>query len=633
MVTILLLIACAWTALLYMPSIEGPFIFDDTPNIELNEAIRWGESHEPEFGELSFHNPNYRRPVAYVTFGLNHWLHGYDTFGYRVANLVIHLLNGLLLFGLVIAIGKSPAMRMERKRAAQIALVAALLFLVHPVATQSTAYIVQRMTSLATLFYLASLLLYAQGRSDQQRRVWLYSGSALCGLLAIGSKENAATLPISILLFEVYFYREWQWRRVKKRLAIPLAAGAAVTLAIVFLFLGDDPLSRLLSGYASRDFTLEQRLYTELRVVVYYLTLFVFPYPGRLNLDYDFPLSTSLLDPITTLVSVLALLALAAIALITARHQRLLSFAICFFLLNLIIESSFVALEIIYEHRTYLPFTFLFVAVAYYLLTGVRDRRVSLGIIAAIVAVLSFWTYQRAAIWADDVALWQDVASKSPEKARAHHNLGVALRDQSRYREAIAPLKKAIELSPDHPRARQNLADAYYNLGDYETSLLYFRQVADRQPEFAQAYLGQGNALYALNRVAASVEPYRHYIALRPTDASAHLRLGLALAETGHEDAAIKHFRYAAELDAQNVVARRNLAVLMFNRREDADTVIRLLEEASRLEPDNADIWADLGLVLSETPRKSESIPALKRALKLNPDHAAARQLMNKLGK
>lgn len=627
-----LLLACSFTSLLYLPSIDGHFIFDDTPNIELNEAIRWGGDSEPSFGELSFSNPNYRRPVAYATFGVNHLLHGYDTRGYRITNLLIHLLNGLALYALVIATFNTPAMRNKRESAKWVALAATLLFLVHPVAVQSVAYIVQRMTSLASLFYLLSLLLYAKARLASRHPLWLFAGCATAGLVGLGCKENTATLPVVILLYELYFFRDLQWRNIRG-LAAPSGIVIAASIVIVLLFLGDDPLSRLTAGYSTREFTLAERLLTEMRVVVRYITLFVFPHPNRLNLDYDFLLSTSLLSPITTLLSLLLLVGLAAFATASAKRWRLLSFAIWFFLINLMIESSVVPLEIIYEHRTYLPFTFLFVTLAYYLIGADKGFPARAGIVIALVLASTFawWTYQRAVIWSDEVLLWQDAVSKSPSKARPHHNLGVALRDQKRYQEAIPALERAVELDPGHIRARQNLADALYNTGAYAAALSRFQEVAVRDPGYTRAHLGRANSLYKLDLVEPSIAAYRQYVGLEPQDADAHLKLGIALAETGKIASAAEHFRRVVQLDDGNIVARRNLAVLMFNQREDAEEVIRLLEEASALDPDNADILADLGLVLSETPRRGEAIPVLKRALALDRNHPAAGELLEKL--
>jgi hypothetical protein len=133
-----------------------------------------------------------------------------------------------------------------------------------------------------------------------------------------------------------------------------------VVLAIVALmYLGTHPVEKILSGYKARDFTPAQRVLTQFRVVIFYITLLIFPHPSRLNLDHDFPISNSLIDPVTTILSIGVIVGLMGLAIYKGKKERLLSFCILWFLANLVIESSVIGLEIIFEHRMYLPFMLL----------------------------------------------------------------------------------------------------------------------------------------------------------------------------------------------------------------------------------------------------------------------------------
>jgi Flp pilus assembly protein TadD len=629
---VLMLLASAWTFTLYYESLDGPFIFDDTPNIELNTAIRWGEQATGKAEELSFDNPNYRRPVAYATLGMNYYFHGYDVWGYRVVNVVIHLLNGFVLYLLIWTTLQTPALAGRYKNSREIALLASLLFLVHPVAVQSVAYVIQRMASLSALFFLLSLFCYARARISCRYKALLYGGCATAAALALGSKENAAVLPIVILLYELYFFRNLKWENIKG-LVGTIMAGLFVFGLIALFFLGENPVERVIGGYGGRDFSLDERLLTELRVVVYYLTLFVFPHPGRLNLDYNFGLSTSLIDPVSTLLSLLVLVGLVGLAIYSARRYRILSFAIWWYLINLVIESSVIPLEIIFEHRTYLSFMMMFAAFSVFLVQYVQDRSKRLVIVGILIGVMSFWTHERAGVWGDKVALWQDVVEKAPGKARSNQNLGVALRDRSDYEEAIPYFREATRLDPSHVNAQQNLGDALLKTGQFELALSQFNRVLEISPSFAKAHLGRGHASYELGRTQEAIEAYNEYLHFNPDDTSAHFKLGVAYAEVGQESSALSHFHRVAELDRNHVEARINLAVLVFNERGDAEEAVKFLREAVSLEPDNADIWADLGFVLVESGEYGEALVALQNAIELDSDHPMANKLLKKIEK
>ncbi|MDT8288032.1 MAG: hypothetical protein RQ748_13060, partial [Elusimicrobiales bacterium] len=180
--------------------------------------------------------------------------------------------------------------------------------------------------------------------SSRAGRVWL-TGAAGAGLCALGSKEIAATLPLLIFLCEWYFIQDLS--RVWLKRALPfLLSLAGLFLLIVFVHLGADPLAAIQGAYRHREFSLGERLLTELRVVVFYLSLFFYPAPQRLNLDHHFALSGSLLEPVATLLAGLAIVFLASAAILSARRSPLFSFALAWFLLNLAIESTVIGLEI-----------------------------------------------------------------------------------------------------------------------------------------------------------------------------------------------------------------------------------------------------------------------------------------------
>ena len=478
---VVLILATAWTFALYSESLDGPFIFDDTPNIEQNKEIQLETLSFKGIKEVFLESFQPRRPIVNFSFAVNYYFHGYEVWGYHIFNVLIHLLNALVLYFLAKNTLQTPALSGRYKAPVEISLTAALLFLVHPVAVQSVAYVVQRMTSLATLFFLLSRLCYAKARLTATHKKLLLAGSLSAGALALGSKEIAATLPIVILLYEFYFFQDLKWEFAKKHV-IWLGAGLFVFGLIAFVFLGDEPFKRILSGYGGRDFTLGERLLTELRVVVYYLSLLVLPHPSRLNLDYDFHLSSSLIDPVSTLTSLLVLVVLTGIAIYTARRYRLLSFTIWWYLINLAIESTVIPLEIIYEHRTYLPFTMIFVVFAAVFHRFIHDKRWRFALIGILISIMSLWTYQRAAMWGDNIAFWKDTISKSPGKSRPYTNLGVILLEKNHLPESFPYFEKAVHLDPENPETHHNLGVAYESISDTDKAIKHYQRAIEFYP-------------------------------------------------------------------------------------------------------------------------------------------------------
>jgi Flp pilus assembly protein TadD len=592
-----LILATAWTFTLYSESLNGPFIWDDITNIERNREIRLETLSFKGIKDVFFESLQPRRPIVNFSFAVNYYFHKYEVWGYRIFNVLIHLLNAIVLYFLAKNTLRTPALSGRYNEPVKISLTAALLFLVHPVAVQSVAYVVQRMTSLATLFFLLSLLCYAKARLNVTHKKLLLAGSLSAGALALGSKEIATTLPIVILLYEFYFFQDLKWELAKKYV-IWLGACLFVFGLIAFVFLGDEPFNGILSGYGKRDFTLGERLLTELRVVVYYLSLLILPHPSRLNLDYDFHLSSSLIDPVSTLTSLLVLLVLTGIAIYTARRYRLLSFTILWYLINLTIESTVIPLEIIFEHRTYLPFTMIFVIFAAILHQSIHDKRWRFALIGILISIMSLWTYHRAAMWGDDIALWKDVVSKSPEKSRPHNNLGAILRDKNYIRESLPYFEKAVLLDPENSEAHKSHIDALYRLGRLHEALI-------------------------------SSETY---VRLWPDKSDGHTNLAIILQNTGRVAEAVKHYERAIELDKNAVRARIYLAQLLFNHRAEAARPIELLKEAVGLKKTDPEIRINLAQVLMATGRKNDAASELKQAIALDPDNASARKLLRQMG-
>jgi protein O-mannosyl-transferase len=550
--------------LIYAGSLGGPFLFDDGNNILDNPHIRITHLSWEDLMRAGFESPLANRPVAYMSFALNYYLGGYHVAGYRLLNILIHIFAGFFLYLFFKTTLRLPAVQMRYGRHPWLPYVAALIWLIHPLHIQSVTYIVQRMTSMAAMFYVLSMLLYARARISASRlkQALLSAGCLFTGLLALGTKEIAATLPLFIFLYEWYFFQDLSRNWLKHGIIF----GAAALLAMIgvsYLYLDGQPLAKLMAGYQGRDFTMGQRMLTEFRVVILYLSLVFYPHPGRLNLDYDFPLSDSLLNPATTLLSLGTIIACLILAARLARKDRLLSFCLLWFFANLAIESSIIGLELVFEHRTYLS-SMLIVLMALILAERhAASKALKIAAICSVVLIFCAWTFERNSVWRSDVAIWQDTVTKSPHKARPHNNLGNALKLQGDLAGAIKHYREALSISPNYPKAYNNLGTALAAQGKPEQAVEQFEQALQLNPAYAEAYNNIGATLAGQKKFKEAAAYFAEALRLRPDHAGAYNNMGTALIKLNRLHDALAHFYAAMRLNPRDEATRKNIEICL----------------------------------------------------------------------
>lgn len=482
--------------LAYSNSLDGGFVFDDVPSIVENRVVHDLASFAPG-GDGYSSRPT--RTVGYLSFALNYRVGGLQPGGYHAVNLAIHLANAALVFALVLLTFRTPRLAPSplARSARAVALAAAALFVTHPIQTQAVSYVVQRLTSLATLFYLLAIVLFATVRlargGPAWRRVAGHAAVVASAALAMKTKEIAFTLPFAVAVYEVSFF-DGSVRERARRLA-PVAA----TLAIIPLTLLDvgAPLREVLAEAEARTAVQTRAsrldyLATELPVVVSYLRLLLLPVGQSVDPDVTF-WTTFLAPPVVGSALVLgALLAFAAALYLRTGGRRgernadpawrIVAWGIVWFFVALSVESSVIPIvDPMNEHRVYLPSAGFFVAIA--VVAGLAARALSparagglvAGAAVAVAAVLAIATLARNEVWTDEISLWTDAASKATRKARPWNNMGAALHDGGRHQEARAALENAIRIEPGYARA-------YYNLARIVLTV-------DRRPEEALALL------------------------------------------------------------------------------------------------------------------------------------------------
>jgi hypothetical protein len=229
---------------------------------------------------------------------------------------------------------------------------------------------------MAGMFYLLSLVLYVKGRlSTGRSRVLYFGGVVLTYLLGVFSKENVAILPLFIALYEFYFFQRLDLGPKGRKIVFGLVGALLILGAFGLIIWGRRYFNLIIEGYEYRTFTMSERVLTQFRIVLYYVTLLIYPHPSRLNLDYDFPISKTMIDPPMTLVCILIVAGLIGYSIWAAKKRPMISFCILWYFGNLVIESSIFPLEMVYEHRLYLPAVGPFVLFSLMVIRGVEKMK------------------------------------------------------------------------------------------------------------------------------------------------------------------------------------------------------------------------------------------------------------------
>ncbi len=362
-----MLLLAAFAFIAYSNSFDSAFHFDDYSSITAQAYIK--SLHNIPYFFYYEGSPLVSRPVTMATFSLNYAIGGLEPLSYHYVNFFIHLANSLLAYALLLLTLKG---RIDEH--VNVSFLAALMFAVHPVGTQAVTYIVQRAEILSAFFYLLSLVLFVKAslkkveakvkiKSFSTSTLTFYSLSILSAVLAMGSKEISVTLPFMILLYDFFFISDGSVKRLSRSWPIHILLFLSLIPLVYFIgaaqlktFITTDsvaspPTSSIYAG--TEAITRYEYLLTQFRVIWVYVILLIFPV--NQNLDYSFPVSKTILEPVTTLPSLIGIVLLLTSAFFLFKRQRFMSFFIFWFFIVLAPTSTVAALpDVIYEHRVYL---------------------------------------------------------------------------------------------------------------------------------------------------------------------------------------------------------------------------------------------------------------------------------------
>ncbi len=507
---------------IYSNTLKASWHLDDYPTIVNNKQIHINElspSALCSLFQLSKNDLNYRlsRPLSYLSLALNWYIGNHQVIGYHIVNIIIHILTSGFLYLFLLSALKTPrfAGRFQGDES-NIALLASVLWAIHPIQTQAITYIIQRMASQSAMFYILGLFFYIQGRfqTDKWPRWAFFSGTLLCMLLAVGSKENTITFPLSIGLVEIILFQSFSSPENRKTCIqiVTAVTVATLTLAILMLFaMLPDPLSTFQTLSGKRSFSLTERLMTEPRIVLNYLVQIFYPLLNRFSIEHPITISTSLVEPITTLLSLLSITGLLVFGLLRIHRFPALSLAILFYFLNQVVESSFISLELVFEHRNYLPSLFIFLPVAIGVVQGLRyfqreNKQVmfflSSSVLTLLLMVIGMTTFTRNGIWSSEKTLWEDAIEKSPLSARPWGSLAHYYSSTGYYDKALELYKVSLtkqRITGFFPAiVLRNMGVIYSIKHDYVNALACFDRALSDDPHYTQSLYDKASVLIIL---------------------------------------------------------------------------------------------------------------------------------------
>lgn len=624
---IVLFLLTAAAFMIYATTIHSEFLFDDISGITAKPRLTTFKT----FTELSYWMNLDHRPVSELTFAVNYFFGKYNVTGYHLVNILIHILNGWLVYLLLSKLlsFKTLIDKIPFQHRHLVALFIALLFITHPIQTQAVSYTIQRMTILSSLFYLLAVYLYLQGRLEylqNQKRaksVAMLVLALFSGLLAILSKQDAITFPAAFALVELFFIRTKDGKPCRKYLTGFLSFIGLVLLLIVIT--GHLPSE-------TETITRKDYLLTQFRVIIKYIQLLFVPV--NQNIDYDLELSTTLWS-FPVIASLLFILALLAAGVILYRKKRLISFGIIWFFLTLSVTSSFIPInDVLFEHRLYLPIIGFNIAVVYtgaYFLAA-KHRTLLVVLLTLIVLACSAGSNRRNQVWKSEYALWKDSASKSPRNPRPWNNLGVALQHMGRTGEAKKAFKHSLQVDSSYTLAINNLGYLHYTEGDLQTAFNLFSSAILLDSAYTDALNNAGGALVKLKRAQEAIVLYERAIRSAADYGNSYHNMAIAymhMNEFGKALETINRYLAIKPDDPDGLVWLGECYYYMQKFPE----AIQAYERSIRLAPESHAGLTGLGNVYRAMGDTGKARDCYIRALRINPTYEPARSGLERMGK
>jgi len=587
-------------AIIYSNTLVQEWHFDDYPNIVEDASIHWKNITFNSIWKTvttdGFGQNSVSRPIPRLTFAINYYFTGLNTLSYHITNIVIHLITAFFVYLVfqktLIILSSRKETNFAEYTCQDIALLGAVFWAIHPMQTQSVVYIVQRMASMAAMFYIIAMFCYIQGRlkSGRVKRVIFFGACFVFWILAVFSKENAVLLPLSVIIYEIIFFGITKKKVFYFVSSFMISFVIAISILVftqgynvrviyeIYSILED----KIITSYVYRPFTMIERLLTEPRILVWYLFLIVCPISDFLSLESDIVVSTSLFNPISTFISLVFILMLLFLSVLYYKKLKILSYAILFFLVNHIVESTFIGLELYFEHRNYLPSIFLYLVIAYGLMNLYSyyqaKKRVVMNflVIFFIVSILvseGNATYLRNDIWQTEETLHQDNLDKAPNNIRPRISLSSYYLRNGKFDESLSQLRVAEGIvNSDTVRIQKNwigllyhnFGATYHRMSEFDKSKINLLKSLEYDQYSWETHTLLGILFFMDGDVDQSIKAYTNAVTINSSDPKLFNMLGKAIYSTGQFQIALEAFRKGLDL-AQTQQQHSLVKLINFN--------------------------------------------------------------------
>lgn len=558
------------TILSYFASLSYGFQFDDIANIKKMFAIR----HD-SFRTLFFARPRW----------ISHWLNTiyysqvqFNPMLYRVGNLIIHSLGGVLVFYLIYTLLSGlRAHNFFKRNCVFIAATTAGLFLLHPVQTQTVSYVIQgQLEGMAGVLTIAIVLLFVKWVQAKT----VLGRSLLGGLLvficalSIGAKEITIVAPLLVLLTDWFFIAQGNVQELKNRWLYHLTVWVAILATYIYFkasFMYKAATLQLESrNNIGNQLTQDPRekilpvqfAISQFKVILHYIVMFVWPF--NISVEYDWMLSTSFFAAdcflpflaLTTLWSCLAYT-------LSKNKTNTIAFGFAWFFIAVLPRSSIIpSSELLVDYKTYLASMGMLLVIASGLVwlaqfvvqklatrSSAAAMPIMCSMLGATLLLTGFATHERNKVWRSGLDFWGNVMENAPGKARAYNNFAVALSDQKKYREAIPFYKKAVQMDGKYPDPWNNLAVIYSLLGDLDGAIEAMKQTIRIQPYYPEAYNNMASFLIQKKDYEEAEKMIKVALKLRKHYGKAYFNYGKMYLQQEKLEEALPYFKKAC-LDA-----------------------------------------------------------------------------------
>lgn len=635
-----------FASIFYYASLTYEFQFDDIANIERHFAIRHNT-----FKSLFFSGTRW---ISYWLNTLYYHIGHFNPFWYRVGSVAIHVTNASLIFFILKFILKKTASKIFFKTYADIiAWTASLLFLLHPVQTQTVTYVIQGQLEGLAMMCILSMILCNLYRSYSQKllnRTLLTLLLYVLAAFSCGTKEIAIISPALLLLVDWFFIAQGEFASLKKRL--PLYIGLFILIAGIYTYhlkpsffvdilglksVAKNNIGNIITQDPKASISVWDFFISQFKVVLHYIWIFIWPF--GISVEYDWLLSTSFfaLDCIVPFL-ILMVLALATLKLLWEDKKNPIGFAALWFFICIAPRSSIIpSPELLVDYKTYMAsfgiFLLLSCALIWTLNYSIKQlsyvpkaldilhHKYSQVILTCMLALpLGLATAQRNTVWSSGTEFWGNILKNAPGKARAYNNYGVELSQANKFEESIEYFKKAIDMDKQYHDPCNNLAVAYSQLGRTDEAIAALQEGLRINPYYPEAYNNIASFYLQKKDYELAERTLMTALKLRPYYGKAYYNLGRVYLEQNKTEIAWGFFKKActeADLDTEvgfNMYGRVSIAL---NKNEDA---IIAFERMVKLNPNNNETWFNLGNSYFAQNNFDKAINCYQNQVKLKPD-------------